>query len=168
MINKLVYELFNISYKSYNLDNFHNNTMLIVGYSGSGKTTLAKELSKKYNCKLDSTDTVMAEAFPNGKLDKNIEQLAMKELRKVILQKQKKIILEGIHIVNVYDKYPDIRTYMLNLPIIIMSSNALSSSFNAMKRDRLKYGILDPLITNFQHTRKLFNIFRSDLDNMRI
>ena len=141
----------------YNLDKFKNNTLIITGFSGSGKTTISKLLAIKYNAKLISSDDIH-EKYSNDKSSDNF----IKELKFIIFQNKENIILEGIHFIGLYDQLD--KNDVLQLPIILIGRSIFVSTLNAIKRDRFKYGIIDPLFTNTKFLKHNYDLLYDDLN----
>lgn len=138
------------------------NILLITGLSGSGKSTLAEKISSKYKCTyyeldcltfymkglLTKEDAIGGEegllAFiesKNLKPDKNISYKTGAALYREYIefiinwckrQKNKKFIIEGLQI---YEVYEDGDTFITSCPIIIKGTSGLVSSIRAAKRN---------------------------------
>ena len=147
-------------YKAYNLNKWNNGTLLITGYAGSGKTTISREIQKKYNCPLELTDLIWRETYDKGLKGNSFDVELKKRLLKIINQKNKKMILEGLHILELYKKYPELRKTIKEMPIIIVIRRQNVSSNAALKRDN---GESDFININREYA-STFNMLKRDLN----
>ncbi|MBT3298887.1 AAA family ATPase [archaeon] len=126
--------------------NNKNQVLLIIGLSGSGKTTLGKHLAKKYNCGYSTTDDIWipilrkykektGKKTPDMTEDEfeKIDRIVVKELEKILRNKNKKMIIEGIHIMLL--KYP----FLKEQSLVIKGTSYFKSFYQALKRDSSKY-----------------------------
>ncbi len=154
---------------SVDFQNIKDNKMLIVGLSGSGKTTLGKKLSKHLNMKLRSTDDCPFDWHKfksNPKLKEKILNDYWDCCSKMLLD-NKKGILEGVGIIEVYERRPSIRRSILKFPCIIIGASALKSSYRANKqRGKDKAFNLFFYEVNFKLYQKMLNKFRKDRTNI--
>jgi len=141
---------------SVDLDKFEsgeNNKLLILGNSGSGKTTIGNQLSKEYNVPVLNTD----EDF---KSDKHFLDT---------LKNNKRLIIEGIDVITIPEKY--YKTLLYNQSMIIMGMSALKAGIKAGIRNKnlgmSSSEILRLTAINFKHIEHRLKKIRKDINNKK-
>jgi|TARA_Y100000310_G_C20676317_1_gene813292 adenylate kinase family enzyme len=143
---------------SIDLDKFKDNIsdrLFIVGFPGSGKSTLGKYLTNIYKKPLISQDKC------NDLKEKD-------KIRKCWIDSiKRKGIIEGIYTLNVYEKQPNLKNYILNQPVIILGTSMINSAYQAKIRneDNIKE-FLHLMNFNIRRVNKRLNQFRKDRMNV--
>jgi DNA polymerase III delta prime subunit len=142
-IRNLIFESYIINDKtiSVDLDKFESGKLkklLISGLSGSGKTTLGKILSKKYNCLLIDTDdinTEISKKYPDDKFPSSIRLPIFKDKFLQLLNNNEKMIITGIGISRIFEKFPDYNYILLKQAFIFLGKSALKGAWDAAIRE---------------------------------
>lgn len=78
----------------------------MVGCAGSGKSTKAKELAKRYNCNVVSTDAIREEIFGSAAVQKDGDKIFRIAYDRLIeeLQKNQRVIFDATNLLPWYRK----------------------------------------------------------------
>ncbi len=160
-----------ISQKTISVDihNVKDSKILLVGLAGAGKTTLGNIISKRFNILLRSTDNCPFDwnaLKTNPELEEKFIKNYLDCCSKMILD-NKKGILEGAGIIEVYEKRLNIRSYMLKYPCIIMGESTLKSGIRAQKRRKSYIYDLFFFKQNIKFYQRMLNKFRKDRTSIR-
>ncbi len=149
---------------SVDLKNIKNEKILIVGIAGSGKTTLGKKLANQFKIPYRTTD-ICPFNWNKIKLNPDLKEKLLVDyidcVGKMILD-NKKGILEGVGLIEVYTKRPKLRRAILKLPVIILGISVLKSGLRSQKRSKKNTFDLFFFKQNFKFYQQMFNKFRKD------
>jgi len=132
---------------SVNLNDFESgkkNKLLIIGPSGSGKTTIGESLSKKYKIEWISIDSLWwrlkKKYFKDSDLrdkviHKKVEKKVYVEVIKY-LKSNRRLIIEGIDLLEIYVKQPQYKKLILNQPMIILGVSSIIGGLRAGIRNQ--------------------------------
>ena len=121
---------------SVNLDLFENDKtkkLLIIGNAGAGKTTLSIKLAKKYKVQAIGTDSIYKYLYDNRRNPD--DTVKFEDVAKIVMyyleQKNKKLIIEGIDIAEMYMKYSKLKEIIIKTPMIILGKSGIKSGIKA-------------------------------------
>jgi hypothetical protein len=152
-INNLIQEayIFSDDTISVDLDKFESgevNVLFITGLSGAGKTTLGKNLSKKYNCPFIDTDDINSEIskqYPDDKYPSSVRLPIFRDKFIDLLNSNKKLIIGGIGISRIIEKFPEYTDLILKQSFIFLGKSALKGAWDATMREHRRQNDSSPL-----------------------
>jgi len=134
----------NISVNLSKFESGESNKLLILGTAGSGKTTIGEMLSKQYKIKWISIDSMWwrlkQKYFKDSDLiDKVIHKKVEKKVYEFViaaLKSNERFIMEGIDLLDIYDKFSTTRPLILKQSMIILGLSSLRAGIRASKRNQ--------------------------------